>query len=104
MLPGLDATTKRLLLSAGTRGGSLEVTTATGPERRTTTVTVAPDSTTVVDLARADRVWVVARGAGDVRAAVSVVGDDAGVPRVAAVPLTDAPVTSLVVPVRQVGS
>jgi hypothetical protein len=104
VLPGLDGAAKRLLLSAGPRGGTVEVTVATGAERRTVPVALAADTTAVVDLARGDRVWVVARGAGDVRGAVSVVGADAGVPRVAAVPLTDAPVTSLVVPVRQVGS
>jgi hypothetical protein len=35
---------------------------------------------------------------------VAVVGDDAGVPQVAAVPLVPAPVTAVSVPVRQVGS
>ena len=102
-LPALDASAQRLLLSAGAQGGSVEVQIATGTERRTVPVTVKPDSTAVVDLGRADRVWVATRG-GDVRAAVSVVGSDAGVPQVAAVPLTTAPVTSLSVPVRQVGS
>jgi hypothetical protein len=102
-LPALDASTQRLLLSAGSQGGTVEVQIATGTERRTVPVTVKPDSTAVVDLGRADRVWVATRG-GDVRAAVSVVGADAGVPQVAAVPLTTAPVTSLSVPVRQVGS
>jgi len=102
-LPALDAMTKRLLLSAGAQGSTLEVEIATGTERRTVPVTVKPDSTVVVDLGRADRVWVAARE-GDARAAVSVVGVDAGVPQVAAVPLTTAPVTSLSVPVRQVGS
>jgi hypothetical protein len=102
-LPALDAATKRLLLSAGAQGGTVEVQIATGTERRTVPVAVKADSTVVVDLGRADRVWVSTRG-GDVRAAVSVVGVDAGVPQVAAVPLTNAPVTSLSVPVRQVGS
>ena len=102
-LPALDAMTKRLLLSAGAQGSTLEVEITTGTERRTVPVTVKPDSTVVVDLGRADRVWVAARE-GDARAAVSVVGVDAGVPQVAAVPLTTAPVTSLSVPVRQVGS
>jgi hypothetical protein len=102
-LPALDAATKRLLLSAGAQGGAVEVMIATGTERRTVRVAVKADSTAVVDLGRADRVWVATRG-GDVRAAVSVVGDDAGVPQVAAVPLVSAPVTSVSVPVRQVGS
>jgi hypothetical protein len=103
VLPGLDGTTKRLLLSAGAQGGTVEVQLATGTERRTVPVAVAADTTAVVDLGSADRVWVAARG-GDVRAAVSVVGAAAGVPQVAAVPLVPAAVTSVSVPVRQVGS
>ncbi|GAA2162554.1 hypothetical protein FHX52_3625 [Humibacillus xanthopallidus] len=103
VLPSLDGATKRLLLSAGAQGGQVEVQIATGTERRTQPVAVKPDSTAVVDLGRADRVWVATRG-GDVRAAVSVVAADAGVPQVAAVPLVSAPVTAVSVPVRQVGS
>jgi hypothetical protein len=102
-LPALEASTQRLLLSAGAQGGTVEVQIATGTERRAVQVTVERESTAVVDLGRADRIWLSTRG-GDVRAAVSVVGADAGVPQVAAVPLTAAPVTSLSVPVRQVGS
>ncbi|TQM62322.1 DUF5719 family protein [Humibacillus xanthopallidus] len=103
VLPAVDGATKRLLLSAGARGGDVEVQIATGAERRSVAVAVRADSTAVVDLGRADRVWVAARD-GDVRAAVSVVGVDAGVPQVAAVPLVPAPVTAVSVPVRQVGS
>jgi hypothetical protein len=103
VLPALGAATKRLLLSAGARGGTVEVQIATGTERRTVPVTVEPDSTAVLDLGPAERVWATTTG-GDVRAAISVVGVEAGVPQVAAVPLTTAPVTSLSVPVRQVGS
>ncbi len=101
--PGLDAATKRLVLSAGPRGGTVEVTIATVTERRTVPVGVKPDSTAVLDLGPAERVWA-STTAGDVRAAIAVVGAEAGVPQVAAVPLTTAPVTSLSVPVRQVGS
>ncbi len=103
-LPGLDGTTKHLLLSAGSRGGAVSVEIATGSDRRTVRVTVSPDTTAVVDLGRADRVWVAALAPGDVRAAVSIVGADSGVPQVGAVPLTDAPVASRSVPVRQVGN
>ena len=103
VLPALDGATKRLLLSAGARGGAIEVEIATGTERRSEAVTVKPNSTAVVGLDRADRVWVATSG-GDVRAAVSVVGADAGVPQVAAVALVSAPITVVSVPVRQVGS
>jgi hypothetical protein len=102
-LPALDAASKRLVLSAGRQGGRVDVEIATGTERRPVAVAVAPDSTAVVDLGKADRVWLAARD-GDVRAVVAVVGDDAGVPQVAAVPLVPAPVTAVSVPVRQVGS
>ena len=102
-LPGLDAATKRLVLSAGPRGGTVDVTIATGTERRIVPVSVKPDSSAVLDLGPAERVWAATTG-GDVRAAIAVVGAEAGVPQVAAVPLTTAAVTSLSVPVRQVGS
>jgi hypothetical protein len=101
LLPGLDRATKRLLLTAGSAPST--VTVRLGGEGATTvsTVSVAPDSTTVVDAGDATSVWV-SLVAGTVRGAVSVTGDDAGVPFYSVAPLVDAPVRALSVPVRQV--
>ena len=60
-------------------------------------------TTTALDLGAADRVWVTA-ASGDVRAAVSVLGVDAGVPLFSIAALSNAPVTALAIPVRQVGN
>jgi hypothetical protein len=64
-------------------------------------VDVPADSTRVVDLGDADAVWVDPAGPG-LRAAVSVVGAESGVPLYSVASLTDAPLRALSLPVRQV--
>jgi hypothetical protein len=101
LLPGLDGTTKRLLLTAGSASTTVKVWLGRAGTSKPSTVTVAPDSTTVVDAGDATAVWV-KPVTGNLRAAVSVAGQDAGVPFYSVAPLVDAPVRALSVPVRQV--
>ena len=101
LLPGLQAATKRLLLTAGSGESTVSVRLSGEGTSKVSTVTVASDSTAVVDVGAATGVWVVPVG-GTVRAAVSVTGQDAGVPFYSVAPLSDAPVRALSVPVRQV--
>ncbi|GAB3877247.1 DUF5719 family protein [Terrabacter terrigena] len=101
LLPGLEGATKRLLLTAGSAPSTVTVRLGGDGASKVSTVQVAPDSTTVVDAGDATAVWVVPVK-GTVRGAVSVTGDDAGVPFYSVAPLVDAPVRALSVPVRQV--
>lgn len=101
LLPGLDGTTKRLLLTAGPAAASVEARFGTGDAAKVSTVDVPADSTVAVAVGDADSVWVVPK-TGAVRAAVSVAGVDGGVPFFSVASLTDAPVRALSVPVRQV--
>ena len=101
LLPGLQAATKRLLLTAGSGESTVSVRLSGEGTSKVSTVTVASDSTAVVDVGAATGVWVVPVG-GTVRAAVSVTGQGAGVPFYSVAPLSDAPVRALSVPVRQV--
>jgi hypothetical protein len=101
LLPGLDGTTKRLLLTAGPAAATVEARFGTGDAAKVSTVEVPADSTVAVAVGDADSVWVVPT-AGTVRGAVSVAGVDGGVPFFSVASLTDAPVRALSVPVRQV--
>lgn len=101
LLPGLPTATKRLLLTAGPAQSTVTVRRSGAGASKVSTVTVAPDSTTVVDVGPASGVWVTPVE-GTVRAALSVTGQDAGVPFYSVAPLVDAPVRALSVPVRQV--
>lgn len=101
LLPGLDGATKRLLLTAGSAPSTVSVRLGGSGASKVSTVMVAPDSTAVVDAGDVTAVWV-APVSGTVRAAVSVAGQDAGVPYYSVAPLVDAPVRALSVPVRQV--
>lgn len=101
LLPELQTATKRLLLTAGSTESKVTVRLGGAGAAKVSTVTVAPESTTVVDVGSATAVWVVPVD-GTVRAAVSVTGQDAGVPFYSVAPLVDAPVRALSVPVRQV--
>lgn len=102
-LPGLAPTGTRrsLLLASGPSGGRARVYTVVDEQRRQVTVTVGADSAAYLDIGAADRVWVVPVQ-GDVHAAVSVTGDDAGVPMFSVAALTSAPLTVVSIPVRQV--
>ncbi|EWT00511.1 hypothetical protein N865_14865 [Intrasporangium oryzae NRRL B-24470] len=102
VVPGLERSgaTRTLLLAAGA-GGTVAITTGSGAGLRTTTTTVGADSAASVPLGDADRVWVRSLS-GDVRAAVTVVGAADGVPWFSVAAITDAPLTALSVPVRQV--
>ncbi|HET7398327.1 MAG TPA: DUF5719 family protein [Intrasporangium sp.] len=102
LVPGLAAVGLRstLLLAAGPGGATVRVLAGAGGATRVATVTVGPDRAAHVDLAGADRVWVTPER-GDVRAAVSVAGADAGGPYFSVAALASAPVTALAVPVRQ---
>lgn len=102
VMPGLERSraTRTLLLAAG-RGGTVQVTTGSGAGLRSRTTTVGADSAAYVPLGDADRVWVRAVS-GDVRAAVTVGGTTDGVPWFSVAAITDAPVSALSVPVRQV--
>ena len=102
-LPGLAATTKRLLLTSGPHAASARVRIGSGDTGRTATVDVPPDSTRVIDLGEADVVWV-APTSGALRGAVSVAGSDGGVPTYSVASLTEAPLHVMSVPVRQVPS
>ncbi len=101
LLPGLAGTTKRLLLTSGEAASRVQVRIGTGPSARTSTVDVPAGSTVATDLGDADSVWVVPTS-GDVRGAVSVVGNDGGVPTFSIAAVVPAPVRALSVPVRQV--
>ncbi len=103
-LPGevVPGSTTRLVLAAGGGGATVTVTTS-GPGGRSQQVSVAADSSAVVDLGRADGVWVHPT-AGAVHAAISVSGVVDKVPVLSVVPLVEAPVTATTVPVRQVGN
>ena len=101
LLPGLDGATKRLLLTASSAPATVKVRLGGAGTTKESTVTVAPDTTTVVDVVDATAIWVVPV-AGAPRAAVSVTGQDAGVPFYSVATLVDAPVRALSVPVRQV--
>lgn len=101
LLPGLDGTTKRLLLTAGSAPARVQARFGTGDGAKISTVDVPADSTVAVAVGDADSVWVVPTS-GAVRAAVSVAGVDGGVPFFSVASLTDAPVRALSVPVRQV--
>jgi hypothetical protein len=101
LLPGLQGATKRLLLTAGSNESAVSVRLSGDGTSKVSTVAVAPDSTAVIDVGAATGVWVVPVD-GSVRAAVSVTGQDAGVPFYSVAPLSDAPVRALSVPVRQV--
>ena len=101
LLPRLDGTTKRLLLTAGSAPAAAQVRLGTGDDAEVSTVEVPADSTVAVDAKDADAVWVVPTR-GTLRGAVSVAGVDGGVPFFAVASLSDAPVRALSVPVRQV--
>ncbi len=101
LLPGLDGTTKRLLLTAGSAHATAQVRLGTGDDALVSSVDVPADSTVAVDAKGADGVWVVPTS-GTLRGAVSVAGVDAGVPFFSVASLSDAPVRALSVPVRQV--
>ncbi|MEW1953941.1 DUF5719 family protein [Terrabacter sp. NPDC080008] len=103
VLPALGGTTKRLLLTAGPAPATVQVRLGSGDAARVSTVSVAADSTAVVDAGDADSVWVVpGTGSGAVRGAVSVSGVDGGVPFLSVASLSEAPVRAQSVPVRQV--
>ena len=78
-------------------------TTVAGGKTTEQTVVLKADHAAAVDLRGADQVWV-AVDSGTPRAAVSVSGTVEQVPYLSVLPLADAPVTALSVPVRQVGS
>jgi len=101
VLPGLQGSTKRLLLTAGSAPATVQVRLGSGDDARVSTVPVAADSTAVVDAGNADAVWVVPT-TGTVRGAVSVAGVDGGVPFLSVASLSEAPVRAQSVPVRQV--
>jgi hypothetical protein len=101
LLPGLEGTTKRLLLTAGSTPATVQARFGTGDGAKVSTVEVPADSTVAVAVGDADSVWVVPTS-GTPRAAVSVAGVDGGVPFFSVASLTDAPVRALSVPVRQV--
>lgn len=96
-----DGTT-RLLLAAGPEDAAVTVTTSgRGGQRRE--VTVPADHSAAIDLGAASAVWVQPRS-GAVHAAVSVSGVIDKVPVLSVVPLPEAPLTAVTVPVRQVGN
>jgi hypothetical protein len=101
LLPGLDGTTKRLLLTAGSAPATAQVRLGHGDDADVSTVEVPADSTVAVDAKDAKGVWVVPKS-GTLRGAVSVAGVDGGVPFFSVASLSDAPVRALSVPVRQV--
>ncbi|HET8594646.1 MAG TPA: DUF5719 family protein [Intrasporangium sp.] len=103
-LPGavVPRSTTRLLLAAGAQDAAVTVTT-TGPGSQTRQVTVPADHSVVLDLGAAKAVWVQPRS-GAAHAAVSVSGVLDNVPVLSIVPLAEAPVTAVTVPVRQVGN
>jgi hypothetical protein len=102
-LPGavVPGSTTRLLLAAGGQDATVTVTTGGGAQARQ--VTVQADHSVVLDLGRAKAVWVQPRS-GAVQAAVSISGVLDNVPVLSIVPLAEAPVTAVTVPVRQVGN
>lgn len=93
----------RLLLAAGPEAARMQVTTMSGSRQSTRDVTLDADHATVVDLGGADQAWL-SVSSGSVHAAVSVAAVVDKVPEFSIVPLADAPLTALSLPVRQVGS
>lgn len=94
-------TTRTLLLAAGDQGGAVTVTTGTGTAARDQLVRVSPNTARSVDLGAAGLVFV-STSAPDVRAAVTVLLVDRGVPYYGIVPIASAPTTAVSLPVRQV--
>lgn len=101
LLPGLDGTTKRLLLTAGPVAATAQVRLGAGDDAVVSTVPVPAESTVAVDAGSADAVWVVPTS-GTLRGAVSVAGAEGAVPFFSVASLGEAPVRALSVPVRQV--
>jgi hypothetical protein len=94
---------RRLLLASGGDPAQVRVTTIVGGKAAEQTVVLEADHAAAVELRGADQVWVVV-DSGTPRAAVTVSGTVEQVPYLSVLPLADAPVTALSVPVRQVGS
>ncbi|EWT04235.1 hypothetical protein N864_14760, partial [Intrasporangium chromatireducens Q5-1] len=92
----------RLLLATGATEAAVTVTT-TGPGGQTREVTVPADASLALDLGQAKAVWVQPRS-GPVHAAVSISGLVDKVPVFSLLPLPEAPVTAVTVPVRQIGN
>lgn len=94
---------RRLLVASGAEPAQLRVTTITGSSTKEQTVVLGADHAAAVDLRGAEQVWLGVES-GTPHAAVTVSGTRDEVPYLSVLPLTDAPVTALSVPVRQVGS
>jgi hypothetical protein len=114
---GLGAVTpsgaaSRLLVAAGAEAAHVRVTTVTGGSTQEQSLAVEADHAAAVDLGGADQVWMrvesgtahAAVTVSGTHEAVTVSGTTAQAPYLSVLPLADAPVTALSVPVRQVGS
>jgi hypothetical protein len=93
----------RLLLAAGADPARVRVTTVAGESTKEQSLSLEAEHTAAIDLRGADQVWLTVES-GAPHAAISVSGTADEVPYVSVLPLVDAPVTALSVPVRQVGS
>jgi hypothetical protein len=81
----------------------VRVTTVAGESTKEQSLSLEAEHTAAIDLRGADQVWLTVES-GAPHAAISVSGTADEVPYVSVLPLVDAPVTALSVPVRQVGS
>jgi hypothetical protein len=93
----------RLLLAAGADTAQVRVTTVRGATVKAQTLVLESDHAAAVDLRGVDQVWLTV-DSGAPQAAVTVSGTADEVPYLSVLPLVDAPVTALSVPVRQVGN